>query len=119
MSSSNNLLRENRILHAGIGINVGFESANTHLEENSVSENTGDGIFVDSATADTFIEGNRAKRNGDDGIDVENTSVAITDNIANRNVDLGIEALPGAGDGGGNRAANNGNPAQCQNVVCG
>jgi hypothetical protein len=40
-------------------------------------------------------------------------------NIANQNQDLGIEAVPGVIDGGGNRAAGNGNPLQCTNVLCG
>jgi len=32
--------------------------------------------------------------------------------------DLGIEAVAGVTDGGGNHAAGNGNPAQCTNVDC-
>jgi hypothetical protein len=31
---------------------------------------------------------------------------------------MGIAAVPGTHDGGGNRAAGNGNPAQCLNIVC-
>jgi len=31
---------------------------------------------------------------------------------------LGIEAIPSATDGGGNRAARNGNAAQCVGVHC-
>ena len=38
--------------------------------------------------------------------------------IANHNHDLGIEAVPGVIDGGGNHAAGNGNPAQCINIDC-
>ena len=33
--------------------------------------------------------------------------------MANDNGDLGIEAVSGVTDGGGNRARGNGNPAQC------
>jgi hypothetical protein len=43
---------------------------------------------------------------------------AADPNTANRNHDLGIEAVPGVIDGGGNKASGNGNPAQCLNVVC-
>jgi hypothetical protein len=32
--------------------------------------------------------------------------------------DLGIEAVAGVLDGGGNRALGNGNPLQCLKVVC-
>ena len=35
------------------------------------------------------------------------------------NGDLGIEAVPGVTDGGGNRARHNGNVAQCTSVACG
>jgi hypothetical protein len=42
----------------------------------------------------------------------------ITRNIANRDGGLGITTVPGTTDGGGNRAANNGNPTQCSNIVC-
>jgi hypothetical protein len=37
----------------------------------------------------------------------------LTSNRSDRNADLGIEALSGVTDGGGNRAKHNGNPAQC------
>ena len=39
-------------------------------------------------------------------------------NTANNNGDLGIEAVPGVRDAGGNRASGNGNPLQCLNVFC-
>ena len=39
-------------------------------------------------------------------------------NRAYFNIDLGIEADPGTTDGGGNRARNNGDPAQCTGVSC-
>ena len=38
--------------------------------------------------------------------------------VANQNSDLGIEAVAGVQDGGGNRAAGNGNPLQCTGVSC-
>ena len=37
---------------------------------------------------------------------------------ANGNGDLGIEAVDGTIDGGKNKAAGNGNPAQCVGVSC-
>jgi len=45
-------------------------------------------------------------------------ATTVTRNIANHNHDLGIEAVPGVIDGGGNHAAGNGNPAQCVNIDC-
>jgi hypothetical protein len=41
----------------------------------------------------------------------------VASNRADRNGDLGIEAVPGV-DGGGNRALHNGDPRQCVGVVC-
>ncbi len=35
-----------------------------------------------------------------------------------RNNDLGIEAVRGVADGGGNVARHNGDPRQCTNIVC-
>jgi hypothetical protein len=35
-----------------------------------------------------------------------------------RNTDLGIEAVPGVIDGGGNIAHHNGDPRQCINISC-
>jgi hypothetical protein len=37
---------------------------------------------------------------------------------ANANHDLGITAVRGVIDGGGNQASGNGNPAQCTNIAC-
>jgi hypothetical protein len=38
--------------------------------------------------------------------------------MTERNADLGIEAVPGVTDGGGNRATGNGNPLQCVSITC-
>jgi hypothetical protein len=64
------------------------------------------------------LTGNRAIRSGDDGIDVEEAATTTTRNTAVQNADLGIEAVLGVIDGGGNRAFGNGNPLQCLNVEC-
>jgi hypothetical protein len=39
-------------------------------------------------------------------------------NVASFNGDLGIEAVVGVVDAGRNRAAGNGDPAQCTNLDC-
>ena len=48
------------------------------------------------------------------GIDVDSASTTLARNTANRDGDLGIEAVLGVRDGGGNRARGNGNPLQCR-----
>jgi parallel beta-helix repeat protein len=88
------------------------------LSRNLVSSKLDDGIHVDSGATGTRIESNVANGSGDDGIDVEVPSATLRSNIANRNSDLGIEAAPGVTDAGNNRAAGNGNAAQCINVFC-
>lgn len=77
-----------------------------------------DGIAVRSPARDTVVAFNTAHDSGDDGIDVDSASTLVRGNRADRNRDLGIEAVAGVRDGGGNRAAGNGNPLQCLNVVC-
>jgi parallel beta-helix repeat protein len=98
------------------------------LASNGVTSNAGDGIFVygpsefmgqliPGATG-TMVLANAADKNAGDGIDVRSAATTVTRNSANRNIDLGIDAVPGVVDGGGNRAQENGNPLQCVNVVC-
>jgi parallel beta-helix repeat protein len=77
-----------------------------------------DGVLVDSTAVDTMLEENVAIGAGDDGIDVDSAATTVTRNLALRHGDLGIEAVPGVTDGGGNKAHANGNPAQCTNVSC-
>jgi len=92
-------------------------SEGTAVSKNAAAGNTADGIFVEDGSDGTLVERDVASRNGDDGIHVESPATTLTPNIANRNRDVGIEAVPGVTDGGGHRASRNGNPAQCTHVV--
>jgi parallel beta-helix repeat protein len=122
---SGNLIEANAVAHfhqAGIRV-ASFEPDTPPTLDNTVSGNLiwdseVDGVLVESTADDTVLERNMAIRAGDDGIDVESSETTLTRNRAYRNQDLGIEAVPGVRDGGGNRAGGNGNPAQCTNVVC-
>jgi large repetitive protein len=107
----------------GPAIFVTSLDAPTASEHNVVTRNVAnsklsDGILVNENATATLLERNTANRSGDDGIDVDSAETTLTSNTANRNHDLGIEAVPGVTDGGGNRAAGNGNPLQCTNVFC-
>jgi parallel beta-helix repeat protein len=119
-----NLLERNtveRTLQSGIRVGIDPDEPaqiSNVVRLNVVRDASVDGIFVDALASDTLLERNRAEGAGDDGIGVESTSTTLTRNTANRNHDLGIEAVPGVSDGGGNKARGNGNPAQCTNVVC-
>jgi hypothetical protein len=66
----------------------------------------------------SLLSGNIAKGAGDDGFDVNSRSTKLTSNRAVGNADLGIEAVFGVIDGGGNAARDNGNPLQCTNIAC-
>jgi hypothetical protein len=65
-----------------------------------------------------LLGGNLAIAGGGDGFDVDSRSAKRRNNRAIRNADLGIEAVRGVIDGGGNRASGNGDPRQCVNVAC-
>jgi len=88
------------------------------VSRNTVNSKLRDGILVNGNATATLLERNTANRSGDDGIDVDAVGTKLTRNTANHNHDLGIEAVHGVTDGGGNKAAGNGNPLQCTNVFC-
>jgi len=96
---------------------TGFSQGNL-VRDNRVKRTGLDGILVDATATGSLLKLNIAIGAGDDGIDVESPATTLTRNTANRNHDLGIEAVSGVVDGGGNRANGNGNPLQCRNVVC-
>jgi parallel beta-helix repeat protein len=90
----------------------------TVVRRNLVRAGDVDGILVESTATDSLLEGNIAIEAADDGIDVDSPTTTLTSNLGLRNGDLGIEAVPGVTDGGGNKARGNGNPAQCTNIDC-
>jgi parallel beta-helix repeat protein len=83
-----------------------------HLRRNE------DGVFVETTAEDTLLEGNHAVGSEDDGFDVDSPDTTLTRNHAVHSADLGIEAVRGVIDGGGNVARHNGDPRQCTNIVC-
>jgi parallel beta-helix repeat protein len=90
----------------------------TAVRGNVVRDAGADGVRVDATTEGTVLERNHAFGAGEDGIQVDSASASLTRNSAFFNHDLGIEAVPGVTDGGGNRAHGNGNPVQCSGVAC-
>lgn len=98
--------------------NIAVDAGDGTTLRRNVVEGSLDGIFVSSSAGHVLVVGNRATRALDDGIDVRAPGTVIRANSANDNGDLGIEAVQGAIDGGGNRAVGNGNPQQCVGVRC-
>ena len=119
-----NLVARNLVAHTRrAGIRLGIKhpfigGAHNVLRGNLVSDSRVDGLLVGEKDRHSLLERNVARRNGDDGFDVESRSATLTRNLAVDNGELGIEAVPGVLDGGGNRAHGNGDPRQCLNVVC-
>jgi hypothetical protein len=103
----------------GQGIRI-VDSADVLVERNHVFRHAGDGVQVQlqDPLGAVVIRDNVLLGNGDDGIDVQAAGTVVTSNVANRNHDLGIEAVAGTIDLGGNKAFGNGNPLQCLNIAC-
>lgn len=93
------------------------------LRGNLVRAAGADGIQVDLEGAGvvdgTVLDRHISSRAGDDGIDVRSASTVLRQNVAIRNGALGIRAVSGIVDGGGNRAVRNGDPRRCLFVACG
>ena len=116
--------------NSGLGLFV-LDSNTVRVTGNHALRNAGDGIHFGGEVSSSVAEGNVASGNGDDGIEVSEIdrdetgnpiperNNAVARNLATYNGDLGIDAVAGTIDGGGNRAFGNGNPLQCLNIDCG
>jgi parallel beta-helix repeat protein len=119
-----NLVAHNVVVAAHrAGIRLGIHKpsiggAHNVVRRNLVRNSAVDGFLVGKKDAHSLLLGNIARGAGDDGFDVGSRSAKLTRNHAVRNGDLGIEAVFGVLDGGGNRASGNGDPLQCTNVFC-
>jgi parallel beta-helix repeat protein len=120
-----NLVAHNLVAHTRrAGIRLGIKhpfigGAHNLVRRNRVRDSRVDGFVVVKKDRHSLLKRNVAKGSGDDGFDIESSSTTLTRNRAVNNGDLGIDAVFGVNDGGGNRAHRNGNPLQCVNIVCG
>ena len=121
-----NLVARNVVIEPrGRGISLGLDFADgtsiggvdNIVRRNEVRGSGGDGFLV-NAGGNNLLKRNVASRAKEDGFDVESRSTKLTKNRARRNTDLGIDAVQGVVDGGGNRARGNGDGRQCVNVKC-
>jgi parallel beta-helix repeat protein len=130
-SNDNEVVRNLAGGTSSFGVIVDGSSTGNRLVGNVASTAAQGGILIRADTRQTLLKRNIANENcfkylgqcyretdPQDGIRVETPSATLTKNTANDNLDLGIDAVPGVVDGGGNRASGNGNPLQCLNVVC-
>jgi parallel beta-helix repeat protein len=133
-----NLIAHNVVVRAGraghghrqshtAGIRVGLireqmgngpRAVDTVVRRNRVKRTRKDGLLVEATAKHTLLNRNLARDAGDDGFGVDSRRTKLIRNRAVRNDDLGIDAVRGVTDGGGNIARHNGDPRQCINVVC-
>jgi parallel beta-helix repeat protein len=119
-----NLVADNVVSHARrAGIRLGIPhpflgGAHNTVRGNLVKGSRVDGFLVNRKDNNSLLKGNTARGAGDDGFDIRSHTAKLTKNLALRNGDLGIAAVLGVIDGGGNRASGNGDPRQCVNVAC-
>jgi parallel beta-helix repeat protein len=122
--SSHNLIARNSIRDTdGTAIKLGaFGGVGNVVRRNHVHGPGNDGVHVvakiKKKPKHTLLKRNHVFGAKDDGIDATAPTTKLTRNEARRNGDLGIAAVPGVIDGGGNKASGNGDPRQCTNIVC-
>jgi hypothetical protein len=88
------------------------------VRKNVVKGSAKDGFLVNPKGKKTVLKRNVARGSGDDGFEVESPTTKLTGNRAVRNADLGIDAVRGVIDGGGNSARHNGDARQCRHLAC-
>jgi parallel beta-helix repeat protein len=122
--AADNVLHDNVVVGGrGPAIFVTSLDAADTSDRNTVARNVANsasdsGIVVSNGASGNVITHNTANGSGDDGIHVDSLGNAVSRNTADDNHDLGIEAVDGTVDRGGNHADGNGNPAQCVGVRC-
>lgn len=101
------------------GVRLSFGSPGNLVVRNDFTRSDQNGIWVEDAP-NTILRDNRVTRAGADGILVSAPSggSVLARNGAFHNALLGINAEAAVVDGGGNRAARNGDPRQCVGVTC-
>jgi parallel beta-helix repeat protein len=117
--SSSNTIRDNTVRDSGYGALLDAGSGSNTLLRNDIRDSSADGIFANEVFALTLRE-NRVTGSGGDGIAITEPaqSSTLTANRAYDNGLLGMRVEGTAIDGGGNRAARNGDPRQCVGVSC-
>jgi parallel beta-helix repeat protein len=118
-----NRVAHNVVVRTRNGIRLGIRhpflgGGRNVVRRNLVRDSRADGFLVNKKDGHSLLKHNVAKHSGDDGFDIRSRTAKLTGNRALRNNDLGIKAVRGVIDGGGNEASGNGDPRQCTNIVC-
>ena len=121
-----NLVARNVVVdprHRGISLGLDFADGSSIggvdniVRRNVVRGSGGDGFLV-NAKGTSVLRRNVASGAKDDGFAVESRSTRLAKNRATHNADLGIQAVRGVIDGGGNVARHNGDRRQCTHIAC-
>jgi parallel beta-helix repeat protein len=118
-----NLVARNIVVHARwdgirLGINKPPIGGAATVARGNLVRGGRNGFLVAENDRQGVLRRNTAIAAADDGFDVKSNSARVRGNRALRNGDLGIEAVPGALDAGGNIARHNGDPRQCTQIRC-
>lgn len=118
LNSAGTVVSGNTLVNnSSTGVLVRGTSTGTQVIGNQSHQNTFSGITIENGPTSTLVADNSVSGNGGNGIDVRSASTTIARNTATYNANLGIFAVAGVTDGGGNRAFGNGNPAQCSPTI--
>ena len=121
LQGDRNQIVGNRVVRNSITITLFTDNAHAAgnvVRRNSVRRAPRGGIAIDPAVERTVVKRNHVFRAGAHGILVGNPTTTLTRNEARYNHRLGIRAVEGVIDGGGNRASGNGDARQCVNISC-
>jgi parallel beta-helix repeat protein len=117
---NHNVIARNSVRNTdGHAISIGFiKVVGNVVRRNRIRGAGEDGVRIDNNAKHTRLKRNQVSGVKDDGVDVNSPKTKLTRNEARRNRELGIEAVRGVIDGGGNKASGNGDPRQCTHIVC-
>jgi large repetitive protein len=120
-----NLVERNVVVDArSRGIRLGVDlpdesigAVDTTLRRNEVRGTAGDAFLINHKGT-SVLRRNIASGARGSGFHVESRSTKLTKNRATHNADLGIDAVRGVINGGGNFARHNGDRRQCVHIAC-
>ncbi len=120
-----NLVTRNVVVdarHRGILVGIDLPDGSIGGVDNIISRNVvkrsgGDGFLVNKKGT-SVLRRNVAIGADDDGFDIESRSTTLANNRAKNNAALGIQAVRGVINGGGNVARHNGDRRQCTHIAC-
>jgi parallel beta-helix repeat protein len=115
-----NLIARNSVLDTpGSAIVLGYDVIRGNVvRANRIRRAGADGVQIEETARRTRVTDNLVIASGGDGFDIKNPTTTLAENRAWWNGRLGIDAVAGVIDGGGNLAGHSGDPRQCTQISC-